>query len=718
LVTLGYGHGGFTFLAMVYFGSPSGLVNPQRVASGFYPHAVGVRDPEGDSRDRIFLGLEIDGVDSLLRLEALNGTVTAMTVSPSPGVNHSLRFTPPMDLDADGRQEFGFTAMDSSLVMTETFRETAWWEGTNPVVWWNRSDLSDPRSTLLPTAASGSADVNLDGLPDLILTPDGEDRSVHVHLATSLGVFESNPLKLPLGGAFGESYSPRWEPLPVPPVDLDGDGLVDVLAIVHDEDSQNRLRLYRWSSAMGGPDPVPSEVLDIDLDVEILRALAVDLDQDGLQDLYFEPSHGTGLILWGGSLQGCADGSPRQLAFPDEDGDGYASSVNAGWWCVPPPGSQPSPGSDCDDALALVFPGSTAVGLKVDADCDGLSVCGVDTDRDGYVVEDVWTHPTHDCRWGRRRAIGAVGESDCDDNNRRVYPGSFMTTVGADSDCDGLLTCYEDRDGDGAAVDLLTDETVDLAACVLSRPAEPDCDDLDPAVSPMLIEVVGGPDEDCDGLFHCWADGDGDGWGLAGLVYGLPLPCDLAPSGSEVDGDCDDTSPGVYPGAPELAFGVDQDCDGLMRCYVDADHDGFGAALTDAAACSNGFSDREGDCDDTDSTRRPDRAEDYATPGDDNCNGTTAPTLSLNPLGLGFDVQDAPARWQLGVAWSATSSPGASCPPFLQGSCLDLVSPRFIGPQRTDLRGVATIQTPRAPRSGWTQLIGSNGYVGPLTAIP
>lgn len=56
------------------------------------------------------------------------------------------------------------------------------------------------------------------------------------------------------------------------------------------------------------------------------------------------------------------------------------------------------------------------------------------------------------------------------------------------------------------------------------------------------------------GLEGCPADTDGDGYTVG-------------------DGDCDDSNDTVYPGAPDLCDGLDNDCDG------EAEHSCWGSAL-------------------------------------------------------------------------------------------------------------------------------------------
>jgi len=78
---------------------------------------------------------------------------------------------------------------------------------------------------------------------------------------------------------------------------------------------------------------------------------------------------------------------------------------------------------------------------------------------------------------------------------------------------------------------------------------------------------------------------------------------------SEVDGDCDDTDEDVHPGAFELLNGADDDCDGIIdNNTTDYDDDG------------DGYSEAEGDCDDADPSISPDAPEE-CDGIDNNCDG-------------------------------------------------------------------------------------------------
>ena len=88
----------------------------------------------------------------------------------------------------------------------------------------------------------------------------------------------------------------------------------------------------------------------------------------------------------------------------------------------------------------------------------------------------------------------------------------------------------------------------------------------------------------------------------------------------EVGGDCDDSDGSVNPSKEEIAVdGVDQNCDAVELCYVDADEDGFGTDVTielgdDGSGIFDcdavpGMSSNMMDCDDADAAVNPSASE-------------------------------------------------------------------------------------------------------------
>jgi hypothetical protein len=96
-------------------------------------------------------------------------------------------------------------------------------------------------------------------------------------------------------------------------------------------------------------------------------------------------------------------------------------------------------------------------------------------------------------------------------------------------------------------------------------------------------------------------------FGVTGAVYARPI--DQDGDSFAVCEECNDNDSSVYPGAPELCDGKDNDCDGVIPANeFDADGDGY-------KGC-------EGDCDDLNPYVNPDA---YELPGnsiDENCDGS------------------------------------------------------------------------------------------------
>ena len=178
-------------------------------------------------------------------------------------------------------------------------------------------------------------------------------------------------------------------------------------------------------------------------------------------------------------------------------------------------------------------------------------------------------------RRGDRDGDGwTVAEGDCDDGNAAAHPAAEDGVAdGADQDCSGGDTCYEDADGDRFG-STRTFPSVDLdCRDVGESRVSTDCDDWNADVHPGAAEVCDGLDDDCEGGPGAdESDGDADGWMVCG-------------------GDCDDADPDVNAAGHEACGNaVDDDCDGLVDC-------------------------EDGDCD------VPPCAEDCATPADDDLDG-------------------------------------------------------------------------------------------------
>ncbi len=347
--------------------------------------------------------------------------------------------------------------------------------------------------------------------------------------------------------------------------DFDGFGSDTIVAcdgVANSDDCDDNL--VTWADndgdGFGSEIAAPCGVLNTD-DCDDNQLVYTDNDFDGFGVLPY-------LSCFGGSLNNL-DCDDAAIYFVDADGDGFGSEVLSA--C---PGVTNS--DDCDDS----DPGLNSQGGHFYQDLD----------EDGFGNPDVRVFVCF-------QPEGYVTDSsDCDDTNPEVNVGS------------GATTFYQDLEGDGFG-----NPNQPLVSC--SQPEgyvldNTDCDDF----NELYVDLDGdgfGSDtlaacgvlnsEDCDDAVVLYADVDGDGFGSDTMVA-----CD----GVTNSDDCDDTNPEITTGGGTF--------------YADTDGDGFGDAANSVSACvqPDGYVANSTDCNDTLAFVYP-NAPELFNGIDDDCDGST-----------------------------------------------------------------------------------------------
>jgi hypothetical protein len=137
------------------------------------------------------------------------------------------------------------------------------------------------------------------------------------------------------------------------------------------------------------------------------------------------------------------------------------------------------------------------------------------------------------------------------------------------SGCAGT-SYYLDQDGDGYGTsDTAYPVQRDCTQPKGYAPVAGDCYDFDSSIFPGAPEICDGKDNNCNGQtdeglatkVYC-QDTDGDGHGVPGAA--TKTGCAPPAGFGDCDGDCRADNSAIYPGAPEVCDGLDNNCDGRI----------------------------------------------------------------------------------------------------------------------------------------------------------
>jgi len=270
------------------------------------------------------------------------------------------------------------------------------------------------------------------------------------------------------------------------------------------------------------------------------------------------------------------------------------------------------------------LPASSETCNGVDDDCDGVvdeigaegcTTYYLDTDGDGFGLGYGECHCEKPDTPGQ---IWLLQGGDCNELVATVNPAATEVCNGFDDNCDGLV----DESGAVGCIPHFADEDADgygnenIMACICAgnpfwTELAGDCEDHDPAISPVAIEICDKVDNDCDGVADeegsegCtpfFKDIDGDGYGVTQTGKCLCDP--VADYTATKPNDCDESDVAINPSASEICNGVDDNCnqetdEGPISSLCPPVPNGetvcTGLGGCDLGSCNEGWSDADGD---------------------------------------------------------------------------------------------------------------------------
>ena len=355
--------------------------------------------------------------------------------------------------------------------------------------------------------------------------------------------------------------------------------------------------------------------------------------------------------------------------YQDVDEDNFGNPGNAKCQCAASETHPVDNGDDCNDLNKDVSPVAEEICNQIDDNCDNE----IDPEDSGeceiyYKDEDIDQFGMADdaaCLCTALAPYLTKTAGDCNDDNDAIHPGVTELCNQVDDDCDGIvdpegatqgcMDYFQDGDSDGFG------DPAGPSICTCGAQGEfkvandDDCNDDNKDIHPDAAETCNGYDDNCDetvdqensqGCVAHYLDNDHDGYGDPQvsplcLCWGKEYPA-YPNYTTAANGDCDDTKKGVYPGAPEVCNGLDDNCDqstdpegtsGCSTAYYDADGDTYAMAGAQTKCLCAGdkvkpwSGTQPGDCNDQSAVIKP-GANEVCDDKDNNCDGQTDPENS------------------------------------------------------------------------------------------